>query len=175
MARQKFEKSFNTFVKGLMTEASEINFPENYSLYEKNFELRRDGGRDRRRGMELVYPLGVVLTSRPYPLEVSDGVEIGPQGVDWFRKDLLIEYAYAESAIISPHISIQLEDSVIQFDDGAVIGPLLGNIKVSELINYEPESSVVSPTQPTMKYSVGTVNREKEDVSVSPTVRFEII
>ena len=74
MARQKFEKSFNTFVKGLMTEASEINFPENYSLYEKNFELRRDGGRDRRKGMDLLYPLGVTLTSTLYPIEFEDGI-----------------------------------------------------------------------------------------------------
>lgn len=75
MARQKFEKSFNTFVKGLMTEASEINFPENYSLYEKNFELRRDGGRDRRKGMDLLYPLGVTLTSLPYPQFTGDSTE----------------------------------------------------------------------------------------------------
>jgi|SRR5690554_1297592 len=77
MARQKFEKSFNTFVKGLMTEASEINFPENYSLYEKNFELRRDGGRDRRRGMDLLYPLGLTLTSNLYPIEFDDGIVPG--------------------------------------------------------------------------------------------------
>src|SRR5690554_2760613 len=74
MARQKFEKSFNTFVKGLMTEASEINFPENYSLYEKNFELRRDKRRDRRRGMDLLYPLGITLTSTLYPIEFEDGI-----------------------------------------------------------------------------------------------------
>src|SRR5690606_21235256 len=84
MARQKFEKSFNTFVKGLMTEASEINFPENYSLYEKNFELRRDGGRDRRKGMDLLYPLGVMLTSRPYEVEDSEyiGVKSGLSRID---------------------------------------------------------------------------------------------
>lgn len=76
MARQKFEKSFNTFIKGLMTEASEINFPENYSLYEKNFELRRDGGRDRRRGMEPVFPLGVYLTSRPYVVESLESLSL---------------------------------------------------------------------------------------------------
>lgn len=44
MARQKFEKTFNTFTKGLMTEASELNFPEDFSLYEKNFVLKTDGG-----------------------------------------------------------------------------------------------------------------------------------
>lgn len=74
MARQKFEKTFNTFVKGLMTEASELNFPEDFSLYEKNFLLRRDGGRDRRKGMELMYPLGMTLTSTLYPIEFDDSL-----------------------------------------------------------------------------------------------------
>lgn len=74
MSRQKFEKTFNTFTKGLMTEASELNFPEDFSLYEKNFLLHRDGGRDRRKGMELVYPLGLTLTSNLYPLEFADGI-----------------------------------------------------------------------------------------------------
>lgn len=77
MSRQKFEKTFNTFTKGLMTEASELNFPEDFSLYEKNFLLHRDGGRDRRKGMELVYPLGLTLTSGPYPLEFDDGIAPG--------------------------------------------------------------------------------------------------
>lgn len=72
MSRQKFEKTFNTFTKGLMTEASELNFPEDFSLYEKNFLLHRDGGRDRRRGMELLYPLGVTLTSKPYEIEKDE-------------------------------------------------------------------------------------------------------
>lgn len=77
MSRQKFEKTFNTFTKGLMTEASELNFPEDFSLYEKNFLLHRDGGRDRRKGMELVYPLGLTLTSTLYPLEFDDGIAPG--------------------------------------------------------------------------------------------------
>lgn len=75
MSRQKFEKTFNTFTKGLITEASELNFPEDSSLYEKNFVLYRDGGRDRRKGMELVYPLGLTLTSLPYPQFTGDSTE----------------------------------------------------------------------------------------------------
>lgn len=75
MSRSKFEKTFNTFTKGLITEASELNFPEDSSLYEKNFVLYRDGGRDRRKGMELVYPLGLTLTSLPYPQFIGDSVE----------------------------------------------------------------------------------------------------
>lgn len=43
---------FNSFVQGLITEASPLNFPVNASLDEENFELNRDGTRDRRRGMD---------------------------------------------------------------------------------------------------------------------------
>ena len=42
----------NTFVQGLITEASPLNFPTNASVDEENFELNRDGTRDRRRGMD---------------------------------------------------------------------------------------------------------------------------
>lgn len=42
----------NTFVQGLITEASPLNFPVNASVDEENFELNRDGTRDRRRGMD---------------------------------------------------------------------------------------------------------------------------
>lgn len=77
MARRKFEKTFNTFVGGLNTEASELNFPENTSLHDKNFLLRTDGGRDRRKGMGLVGPLGLTLTSGLYPLEFDDGIAPG--------------------------------------------------------------------------------------------------
>jgi len=42
----------NTFVKGLITEASPLTFPENASIAEDNFVLNRDGSRQRRRGMD---------------------------------------------------------------------------------------------------------------------------
>ena len=42
----------NTFVRGLITEASPLTFPENASLDEENFVLNRDGSRQRRLGMD---------------------------------------------------------------------------------------------------------------------------
>lgn len=42
----------NTFVKGLITEASPLTFPENASIDEDNFVLNREGSRDRRLGMD---------------------------------------------------------------------------------------------------------------------------
>lgn len=48
----KKEQIFNTFVKGLVTEASPLTFPENSSVDEENFVLNRDGSRSRRLGLD---------------------------------------------------------------------------------------------------------------------------
>jgi hypothetical protein len=48
----KTEKVFNSFVKGLVTEASPLTFPENASVDEENFVLNRDGSRSRRLGLD---------------------------------------------------------------------------------------------------------------------------
>ena len=42
----------NSFIQGLITEASALNFPANASADEVNFELNRDGSRQRRLGMD---------------------------------------------------------------------------------------------------------------------------
>lgn len=42
---------FNTFVKGLMTDANPLTFPENTSQDELNFVLNTDGSRQRRLGL----------------------------------------------------------------------------------------------------------------------------
>jgi hypothetical protein len=49
---QKGEKAFRSFVKGLVTEANQLTFPENASIDEANFVLNRDGSRYRRLGMD---------------------------------------------------------------------------------------------------------------------------
>lgn len=46
------EKAFNSFIKGLVTEASELTFPEGASVDEDNFVLNRDGSRSRRLGVD---------------------------------------------------------------------------------------------------------------------------
>jgi hypothetical protein len=51
MAKPSTKAEVNNFVGGLITEASPLNFPANASLDEQNFELNRDGTRDRRLGM----------------------------------------------------------------------------------------------------------------------------
>lgn len=53
MAQQTAIKPYNTFVKGIITEAGPLTFPENASLDEENMVLNRDGSRQRRLGMDL--------------------------------------------------------------------------------------------------------------------------
>jgi hypothetical protein len=50
MAKGRLE--FNTFVKGLITEAGPLTYPEGASLDEANFVLNRDGSRQRRFGID---------------------------------------------------------------------------------------------------------------------------
>ena len=55
------QKAVNNFVRGLVTEAAELTFPEGASVDELNCDLRRDGTRRRRLGVE--YETGNVLSS----------------------------------------------------------------------------------------------------------------
>src|SRR4249919_166086 len=52
MTQQATKKDYNTFVKGIITEAGALTFPEDASLYEENCVLNRDGSRQRRLGMD---------------------------------------------------------------------------------------------------------------------------
>lgn len=53
MSRQKAPVEVTSYVKGLVTEASPLTFPENASVDEVNFVLNRDGTRRRRLGMDV--------------------------------------------------------------------------------------------------------------------------
>lgn len=52
MTKKSVKAEINSFVRGLITEASPLNFPENASLAEENFELLRTGVRQRRLGID---------------------------------------------------------------------------------------------------------------------------
>lgn len=52
MAQSITQKAVNNFVRGLITEAAELTFPESASTDELNCDLRRDGTRRRRLGVE---------------------------------------------------------------------------------------------------------------------------
>jgi hypothetical protein len=53
MPQSLTQRTVNTFIKGLITEASELTFPENASVDELNCSLERDGTRRRRKAVSL--------------------------------------------------------------------------------------------------------------------------
>lgn len=53
MPRSYQPVEFNSFIAGLVSEASPLNFPPNASLDEENFALNRNGSRTRRLGFDL--------------------------------------------------------------------------------------------------------------------------
>lgn len=65
MAKVNLER--NAFVRGLITEASALTFPENASIDEDNMILNRDGSRQRRLGMDYENG-GVVVDTTKAPL-----------------------------------------------------------------------------------------------------------
>lgn len=75
MPQSLSQKAVNNFVRGLITEAGELTFPEGASVDELNCDLRRDGSRRRRLGV--AYEDGNILSS--FTLSDSELVTTG----DW--------------------------------------------------------------------------------------------
>lgn len=65
MQKKLIKAEVNGFIKGLITEASPLNFPPNASFDEENFQLNRDGSRNRRLGMGYEKEYGLVVTDVP--------------------------------------------------------------------------------------------------------------
>lgn len=53
MPKRPIKAEVNTFVKGLITEASPMNYPPDASVDEENFDLKSDGTRSRRKGFDI--------------------------------------------------------------------------------------------------------------------------
>ena len=73
------QKAVNNFVKGLITEAAELTFPDGASVDELNCDLRRDGTRRRRLGVELEeqYTLSPFTLSDSEITSTGDWVNVG--------------------------------------------------------------------------------------------------
>ena len=77
MAQSLNQKAVNNFVRGLITEAGELTFPDGASVDELNCDLRRDGSRRRRLGA--VYEEANVLST--FTLSDTEIVSTG----DWLN------------------------------------------------------------------------------------------
>lgn len=80
MAKPSVKAEFNTFVAGLVTEASPLNFPPNASADEQNFVLNRDGTRNRRLGLSIENieePLGLTIAETASKVTAFEWVNPG--------------------------------------------------------------------------------------------------
>jgi hypothetical protein len=82
MPKQGQRAEINTFIQGLITEASPLNFPPNASQEEENFVLKRDGTRHRRLGLDYSPGntfrdpgLGVDILSKGYNTFIWEGAD----------------------------------------------------------------------------------------------------
>lgn len=185
MSRQKYEKTFNTFTKGLMTEASELNFPEDFSLYEKNFLLHRDGGRDRRRGMELIYPLGLTLTSTLYPLEFDDGIAPNMVEPSTDRNTVLKNFYVDDSmgvGLLAPAIHRRAAVRYLEYKNAepesigvGLLAPAIHRRNQPNYRNAEPETIGVGLLEPAISrrnYPVYSTPEESISVGLlAPTIK----
>lgn len=80
MGRVVSEKQINSFIKGLITEASPLTYPENSSLDEDNFVLNRNGSRSLRLGMD--YEASYALTDTSL-----NSTQLSSTRVEFYRWD----------------------------------------------------------------------------------------
>jgi len=71
MARAVANKTYKTFVRGLITEANELTYPENASIAEDNTVIFRKGNRSRRLGMD-TEPNGGASVFETVPSDLPD-------------------------------------------------------------------------------------------------------
>ena len=133
MANQYQTLEVNAFVKGFITEASPLTFPENASVLEKNFVLNRDGTRNRRLGMQ--------------EEEGNAGVDI--HSIFAFKKPFVSAFEWDSPGGAANHSFLVFQDglSVRIFDrTSSVIGD-------AELFSFIPSGSEASKT-----YAVASVD-----------------
>lgn len=125
MARQQAVAEINAFVKGLITEASPMTFPENASIDEVNLVPQRDGSRKRRLGMN--YESG--FKTRSSGVGVSEDVNYssyswkGPGG-----------YSEIEFAVV------QIGGTLNFFDSSML--PLSGSLVYTSTINSDNSANI---------------------------------
>ncbi|MNJ09628.1 hypothetical protein D3C77_37740 [compost metagenome] len=79
MSRQTSVVEISNFVAGLITEASPLTFPNNASLDEQNFVLRRDGSRRRRLGIDYEEGHSIISTN----IAPGPGQEVAFETYQW--------------------------------------------------------------------------------------------
>lgn len=163
MTQQSTTKAYNTFVKGIITEAGPLTFPEDASLDEENCVLNRDGSRQRRLGMDFEEDF-VLRTVTVLPDDAVASFIWENAGNDVNNQFAVVQAG--ENLLIfngsSPSISANLiaTISLAAYITGkTVIGTAsgLGNFFIDEgsssplYLSYDPTTGAVSVTQYAMR------------------------
>lgn len=121
MAIQTANKEYNTFVKGIITEANALTFPENASIDEANFVLNRDGSRQRRLGMDLED--GYTATAVPSMMSAAIGVSCH-------------EWINAGNTVANQFAVVQVGDKLIVYNaaSSAISSDIIATIDASSVI-----------------------------------------
>ncbi|MDB4302078.1 hypothetical protein N9924_00785 [bacterium] len=129
MARTVKPVEVNTFVKGLITEAGPLTFPEGASVNEDNFVLNRDGTRRRRLGMDLEEGHQEITTS----VTVGVGADLGVSTYSW-------ENAAGDSAVTLAVVQIGNEIKIYD----ASISPLSSGLLHTHAFTGVAEGQIFS-------------------------------
>lgn len=122
MARQQSVAEVNAFVKGLVTEASPMTFPENAAIDIQNLVLNRDGSLTRRIGMDLESNFLVLNSDQP------EGQSFAVTSFSWKSPG-----GYSES-----EIAVVQTGSLLRFFDATKV-PLSQQTLASFTMNATPD------------------------------------
>ena len=165
MPKQGNRVEINTFVQGLITEASPLNFPVNASKNEENFELQSDGTRKRRLGMDLetdgiFWPANVGVIA-PFPCDTFVWYSVNG---DTSSEFLVVRNGYTLSFLnnSSESLSGQIQEGTLfvplsskEWDFASIEGRLV-------IVSGEKDIAIVS-------YESGTFSYEIQNLQVRDT------
>ncbi len=121
MAIQNASKEYNTFAKGIITEANSLNFPEDASIDEANFVLNRDGSRQVRFGMD--FEAGYTATA----VSSMTSAAIGVSCHEWIN---------AGNTVANQFAVVQVGDKLLVYNAAAstISANLIATIDASSVI-----------------------------------------
>lgn len=122
MSQQSLPVNINNFVKGFITEASPLTFPDNASLDEQNFVLNRNGSRSRRLGIELSSSNLTTSTSVPSTGITNFNQYLWKNVANIADKTFCVIQVGSRLYIYDSADLTQAAKSTFTFEDGVVFG-----------------------------------------------------
>lgn len=182
MAIQKVPTEVNAFVKGLVTEASPLTFPENASLDERNFVLKRDGSRSRRLGMDKISEVFEIPTETEegkvysaFEWKNAGGVPDNLFIVVQYGKDLMIfDFTSTVPELIKTFdLKVELSSAKLDLEKGSfasVDGILVGVFGEHDIlrVTYSEETFVADTVNLKIRDQFGIqVNYERPEKTIT--------